>query len=110
MDYHIQQLAIHCKICGRRVVDHHGKSTYTVYKCKDLAESLQQAVAIAVNDDSPATHPESVCKTCKVTIDKVIHAHSVGVPKKPIVPFQWYAHKAEGCIVSNKFHIFINAC
>ena len=101
MDYHIQQLAIHCRIYGRRVIDHRGKSTYTVYKCKEIAESLQQALAIDINDDSTATHPECVCKPCKLTIDRVIHAGSIGVPKKYIVPFQWYAHKAEGCIVKN---------
>ena len=102
MDYHIQQLTIHCRICGRRVIDHRGKCTYTVYKCKELAESLQQALAITVNDDCTVTHPECVCKSCKITIDRVIQARSLGVPKKLIVPFQWYAHKAEGCIVRNK--------
>ena len=102
MDYHIQQLAIHCRICGRRVIDHRGKSTYRVYKCKELAESLQPALAIDVKDDSTATHPECVCKPCKLT---TVHARGTGVPKKHIIPFQWYAHKAEGCRVRNKVQI-----
>ena len=51
MDYPIQQLTIHCRICGRQVIDHRGKCMYIVYKCKELAESLQQALAINVNDD-----------------------------------------------------------
>ena len=105
MDYHIQQLIIHCRICGKWVIDHRGKCMCIVYKCKELAESLQQALAINANDDSAATHPECVCKPCEMTIDRVIQASSIGVPKKHIVPFQWHAYKAEGCIVRNKVHI-----
>ena len=59
----------------------------------------RQALAIY---DSTATHSECACKPCKLTI---VHARGIGAPKKHIIPFQWYAHKAEGCIVSNKVQI-----
>ena len=76
------------------MIDHRaGKHTYKVYKCKEL---LQQALAIDVKDNSTATHPECVCKPCKLTI---VHAR---VPKKHTIAFQGYAHKAEGCKVRNK--------
>ena len=84
------------------MIDHRGKSTYRVYKCKELAESLQQALAIDVKDESTATHPECVCKPFKLTI---VYAHGIGVPKKHIIPFQWNTHKAEGCTVRNKVKI-----
>ena len=61
------------------------------------------ALAIDVKeDDSTATHAECVCKPCKLTI---VYARGIGVPMKHIIPFQWYAHKAEGCIVRNKVQI-----
>lgn len=99
MDYHIEQLAIHCRICGKWVANHRGKTPYTVYNCSELAESLQQALAIDVNNDSASMHPQRLCKPCKVTIDRQVYARSTGAPMKRIIPFQWYTHTTEGCTV-----------
>ena len=50
MDYHAHPaLGIHCSICGRRVIDHRDKSTYTEFTS---ARNLLKSAAIDVKDDS----------------------------------------------------------
>ena len=63
------------------------------------AETLQQALAININDDCTATHPECVSK---MTIDRVIQACSIGVPiRSTLSHFSGMLTK----LVRNKVHI-----
>ena len=46
----------------------------TIYKCKEVAETLQQAqlLALKISDDNPASHPDYICKPCKLAVNSVL--------------------------------------
>ena len=100
MDYHLNELPKHCRICGERLQTSKGKYKATVYRAEAFCDHLQTAFGVDVNCDSPTVHPQSFCKVCKVAMGRVIDAKTKGIPYKCSVKvYHWEKHEEEDCKV-----------
>ena len=58
MDYHTEQLPLHCRVCGKRLMKSGQKKS--TYECKGFADDLLTAFAINTSTDIAHMHPERV--------------------------------------------------
>ena len=87
----MKQVQLHCRVCGQRLTKVKTKSI--AYQCKAIAEKLQTAFGIDTSGDGLHIHPESMCKCCKLSIDRVISAMKNKVHhRSAVVLFQWEKH------------------
>ena len=96
MDYHIQQVPKHCRVCGQRLRMRIHKQTAS-YDCKTFTDNLQIAFSINTSTDDISIHPERFCICCKHSMQRTIHALTEGV--HAVIPFQWQKHTDEECTV-----------
>ena len=77
-----------------------GKTKSIAYQCKAIAEKLQTAFGIDTSGDDLHIHPESMCKCCKLSMDRVISAMKNMVHhRSAVVLFQWEKHSNQKCKV-----------
>ena len=94
----MKQVQLHCRVCGQRLTKVKTKSI--AYQCKAIAEKLQTAFGIDTSGDDLHIHPESMCKCCKLSIDRVISAMKNKVHhRSAVVLFQWEKHSNQECKV-----------
>lgn len=105
MEYHQSELQKHCRICGGRLHSSKAKYKATVYQAEAFCDEIHKAFGVTINNDSPTVHPKSFCKTCKVTMGRLLDARTKGVPYKcSIKVYEWGEH-VENCKVVHVVHL-----
>ena len=67
MDYHNQQVPIHCRVCGQRLTKYRAKKS-TGYECKVFSADID------TSGDDVNIHPEMFCKQCQLSMQRTIFA------------------------------------
>ena len=99
MDYHSEQVPLHCRVCGQRLSKYRARKR-TKYVCKTFSAELKIAFDIDTSGDDVNTHPEMFCIKCKLSMERTICAISEGVHHKcTVMPFEWQKHPDEECKV-----------
>lgn len=97
-EFHLRELAKHCRICGRRL--YKAKSKATVYTCSERISDLKSAFRVDVSTDTPTVHPQHFCMSCYAAIGRIKAADSEGVPfAVSTAPMEWTEH-THNCHVS----------
>ena len=78
MDYHNQQVPIHCRVCGQRLTKYRAKKGIS-YECKVFSAELKIAFDIDTSGDDANIHPEMFCKQCQLSMQRTISAIEKGV-------------------------------
>ena len=105
MDYHIQQVPLHCRVCGQRLTTYRAKQT-TSYECKAFLVDLQIGLNVDTSGDDVSIHPERFCLRCKRSMDRSISAIKEGLHHKcTVVLFWWQKHDDLECKVRT-VHMF----
>ena len=100
MDYHCEQLAKHCRVCGRRLSKAKGKCT--VYSCTDYQDQLLACFGMDVSHDSKNVHPPKFCNPCYTITKRRAKAIQDEVPyTSSMVPFLWTEHTHSCQVISN---------
>lgn len=98
MEFHSEQLAKHCRICGNRLCK--AKSRAAVYLCTKFQEDLLAYFEINVRQDMEHIHPPKFCSRCYAAKTTAAKAVADRVPyKHAIIPMEWKPHEEEGCTV-----------
>ena len=99
MDFHAQELAKACRVCGKRV--HKAKGRERKYLATSYQKQILQVFGIDVSGDRAAIHPLYFCQPCRAFI-----ATQDG---KDVVPvdrvFTWSEHTDTECTVSSKTYL-----
>ena len=61
MEFHREQLAKHCRVCGKRLSKAKGRETYS---CSDYPAQLMACFGINVHRDTDTLHPPQFCNPC----------------------------------------------
>lgn len=103
MEFHLQQLAKHCRVCGKRLCKAKGRAS--VYQCTDHIADLFTSFGVNVSsDDDDKISPTKFCNPCYATMKRVIVAGKEGMPyTHTITPFVWTEH-APDCSVRTNHH------
>ena len=100
MEFHQSELQKHCRVCGGRLQTSKAKYKATVYQAEAFCDQLQTAFGITIGRDSPAIHPKSFCKVCKVAMGRLLGAKAKEIPYKcSLKLYEWEEHKEENCKV-----------
>ena len=95
-EYHQNQLAKHCRVCGKAV------KGYAHSVNKDHRNLLAVA-GIDTNQDSKEVHPNSFCNGCYLTLQQMQAAALSGnVRETALRLFQWVPHQ-DGCPICKHF-------
>ena len=99
MDYHIEQLQKHCRICGKRLCKAKGKKQ-PVYSCIDHREDILSLAGLDISSDDAVIAPSKFCNPCHLRINRAKKARLSGFPYPPVQAMAWIPHQ-EICIVRN---------
>lgn len=69
MEFHLQQLLKHCRVCGRRLSRAKGRAT--VYQCTGHAANLLTFLGVDVSSDQEDTFPPHFCNQCYAMMTRV---------------------------------------
>ncbi len=101
MDYHLEQLHRHCRICGNRLLKTKGKSQ-PVYSCADHTDDLVCFAGLdSVTDGDEFLLPPKFCNVCYMKLRRLKKAKEAGTPSHPIQPLMWTSH-TDDCKVRSK--------
>ena len=103
MEYHTEQLAKHCRVCGKRLSKAKGKST--VYNCCEYTDQLQACFGVDVGKDKEGIHPKNLCNPCYLITKRFAKARQAGVPYTfTRASFTWTEH-THTCLVRLRIRI-----
>jgi len=98
MEFHSEQLAKHCRICGNRLCK--AKSRAAAYLCTKFQEDLLAYFQVDVHQDEEHVHPQKFCSRCYAARSTATKAASKKIPyKHAITPIDWKPHQDVGCTV-----------
>ncbi len=98
MEFHLEQLQKHCRICGNRLSKSKG-SRQPVYCCADFSEDLATCIGIrSVPEDDGVLLPPKFCNNCFMKLRRVKKAKESGTPSHQIQPMEWTSH-TDDCTV-----------
>ena len=101
MDYHNQQVPIHCRVCGQRLMKYRAKKSIS-YECKVFSAELKIAFDIDTSGDDVNIHLEMFCKQCQLSMQRTISAIEKGVHYKcAVTVFEWLKHTDQQCKVNS---------
>ena len=99
--YHHQQLAKHCRICGNRQQKAKSKDTTHVHDCAAHRERLLQAFGVDTSSDTADTHPAQFCHRCYCAMRRAMTDTAKGVPyTTSVTTYKWQQHSSN-CKVTN---------
>ena len=106
MDYHNQQVPIHCRVCWQRLTKYRAKKSIS-YECKAFSAELKIAFDINTSGDDVNIHPEMFCIHCKLSMQRTICAITKGVHHKcAVILFEWEKHTDQECKVNSTHLLF----
>ena len=98
MEFHNQQLAKHCRVCGKRLFKSKGKPAPS-YSCSRYSSQLNSCFNIDITKDIHTIHPSRFCNLCYSVIGQSTKASKDGIPHKHSTQlFQWDEH-SDRCLV-----------
>ena len=98
MESHSEQLARHCRVCGRKLSKSKGRSTS--YSTIDHQEVLLACFGVDVSHDDTELHPPKFCNCCYATAKQHMRRSSSMIPHRhSIVPMNWTPHTRNSCLV-----------
>ena len=99
--YHNQQVPIHCRVCGQRLMKYRAKKSIS-YECKVFSAELKIAFDIDTSGDDVNIHLEMFCKQCQLSMQRTISAIEKGVHYKcAVTVFEWLKHTDQECKVNS---------
>ena len=108
MDDHIQQVPLHCRVCGQRLTKYRAKQTIS-NECKAFLADLQIALNVDTSGDDVSIHPERFCMHCKRSMKRSISAIMKGVHHKwTVIQFEWQKHDDLYCKVHCTGVLYVN--
>ena len=106
MDYHNQQVPIHCRVCGQKLTKYRAKKSIS-YECKAFSAELKIAFDVNTSGDDVNIHPEIFCIHCKLSMQRTICAITKGVHHKcAVILFEWEKHTDQECKVNSTHLLF----
>ena len=111
MEYHLQQLSQHCRVCGKRLSK--AKGRLISYNCGKHQEELKAIFNIDVSQDDIELHPSYFCQSCYCCMKRLAKAMTQESPmRSSIAIYEWTPH-TEGCLVRTSMciipHLFTPA-
>ena len=98
----MKQVQLHCRVCAKRLLKTKTKCTSTILHCKAYAAKLQTAFDIDTNNDDNRVHPEHVCLSCNLSLDRTVSAIHKNIHyKRSTAPFQWEMYSDLECKVGD---------
>lgn len=98
MEFHLEQLQKHCRICGKRL-NRAKKNAQPVYSCSDHTGDLSALLGVKTStEEDDQVFPQKFCKPCHTKLTKAKKANQAGVPFYPTVAMEWTPHQ-EDCRV-----------
>lgn len=96
--WHVQQLAKYCRVCGQRLEK--AKRRSSTYSCINKKEELQLTFGVTVENDSYTVHPSRFCASCYLKTKRTRESIEKGEPYNPdISVFLWTPHSDSTCEV-----------
>ena len=77
MEFHLEELGKHCRVCGRRLAKAKGK--LVTYSSRDYAEQLKASFFFSASQDDPDIHPPQFCQSCYCSMKRCSNAAKDGV-------------------------------
>ena len=97
MEFHLEQLGRHCRVCGGRLAKARGK--VVTYTCRDYAEELQASFSFSISQDDPQVHPPHFCQSCYCSMKRFTKAARDEVYFfRSTVVYEWKEH-CQNCLV-----------
>ena len=94
MEYHLQQLPKHCRVCGKKLFKTKGRSV--TYNCEQYKAELTATFSIEISQDCSEQHPPQFCQSCYCGMKRATKATSEGSPYcSSIVVYEWTKHTPE---------------
>ncbi len=106
MDFHIDQLQKHCRICANRLCKVKGKKQ-PVHSCINHKEDLLTFVGVHISSDDELTSPSKFCNSCYLRIGRAKKAKMSGFPTPSIKPMMDWTPHQENCTVREIIIIII---
>lgn len=72
MEFHLEQLGRHCRVCGGRLAK--AKRKLVTYTCREYAEQLQATFSFSISQDNPKVHPPHFCQSCYCSMKRFTKA------------------------------------
>lgn len=92
MEFHLEQLAKHCRVCGKRLCKAKGRSQPT-HQCSKHTADLVTAFQISTSNDNEHAHPHCFCNNCYRTMTWVVKCQLDGILHHPETSlFEWTEH------------------
>ena len=117
MEFHAEQLALVCRVCGKRLKKARDKGQS--YLCAKFSEELTRVFRIDTKNDTPQIHPSRFCLPCRQIISRSISAKKTGdtyITKSHQNVFEWHEHRVDDCSVrhthtwTHTVHIHTRTC
>ena len=105
MEYHLDQLKKHCRICGGRLNKAKGK-VQGVHSCAEHSTALQTFVGIPRAEEECTVHG-MFCNPCFLKLQRVNKASLDGVPSNFLVAMEWEPHQEDCKVRDNKDNYFL---
>ena len=70
MEFHVEQLQKHCRVCGKRLGKAKGRAV--TYKSTSFIPELLASFGIDVSGDKAHVHPLEFCNPCYVTMKRAV--------------------------------------
>lgn len=96
MDYHKNELAKACRVCGMRIRKAKGRDRS--YFVVEYTRELTEVFGLSTSDDDEHIHPQSFCHSCRVFM-RSWHTRGNDTPAVGRV-FLWEKHTEPHCMVS----------
>ena len=98
MEFHLQQLKKHCRVCGRRLSKAKGRAT--VYNCSDYRAKLISCFGVDTGSDQDNVHPPQFCNPCYAVTLRSEKASNASIPyTHSLDVFEWIEHSEVDCLV-----------
>ena len=105
MEYHLDQLKKHCRICGGRLNKAKGR-VQRVHFCAEHSTALQTFVGIPRAEEE-STVSGVFCNPCFLKLQRVDKASLDVVPSNSLVALEWEPHQEDCKVRNNKVtHFF----
>lgn len=103
MEFHLQQLLKHCRICGKRLSK--AKCRTSVFDCSNFRDNLLMTFGVDVNLDDIQVCPLKFCKPCHAVMSRAVKAANEGTPyTHTVTPMIWSTHTDNCQVIINNFN------
>ena len=107
MEFHLEQLGRHCRVCGGRLSKAKGK--LVAYTCREYQEHLLASFSLDVTQDEPEVHPLHFCQSCYCSMKRSTKAVRDGACfSTSKIVYEWKEH-TQDCSVRCSLQLPLNS-